>query len=560
MKRDNSMAKKKAVVALLPAVLIGCAFCGTTDTDTACSPHLTVKGKKLLVFDGPRLPAPGIAIDGAMISGPIVMEEKRKFTEADRDRFAAGLKGKDLGRLTHNFLIVYCYAGESGDFDWFDPLPTVVNNWKLTAEAAQKAGCKGLVFDTEHYGGVPIWTYGPHLKYTKKKSLDDYQKQAKLQGSRIMEEVASVFPDIEILFLFAGTPSRVNRNRYKGLLGPFFDGFLSACAPEAELHDVCEETYGARFRGRYQRKWEEMKIKNLTATSCPDAYLKYCRVGFGIWPDHGVKQNMSFDIENFGKNYYTPEELAYTVHLALCYSDKYAWIWRGSIDWLKGRVQVYENGKKNWKPLPEAYLKALQNARLDSFRRPSFRPEENTKSKHEKKGGGYPDHKDWSDKKAFGPLWNRYTFIKDLQRTWAFRLDPHEVGIEEGWYKETYNDRDWRAIDTGEFWEDEGYWPYDGVAWYRTSFKSPKQVRKTDGSISSLFLAFGGIADEGQVYVNGTHLLTTPKGKVMWKETTLVDITDVIESEGQWNQVTVRVWDEGWIGGLWKPVKLIREK
>ncbi|HIE52044.1 MAG TPA: DUF4838 domain-containing protein, partial [Armatimonadetes bacterium] len=76
--------------------------------------------------------------------------------------------------------------------------------------------------------------------------------------------------------------------------------------------------------------------------------------------------------------------------------------------------------------------------------------------------------------------WSRYLRAQDLQVLadltgpgWKFHLDPEDVGVQEGWFREDWDDSDWTNIEAGRPWEDQGYPDYDGFAWYRRQVELP---------------------------------------------------------------------------------------
>src|SRR5262249_44773009 len=64
-----------------------------------------------------------------------------------------------------------------------------------------------------------------------------------------------------------------------------------------------------------------------------------------------------WDVKNFARNYYTPEEFAFSLHSALKHTDRYVWVWSQKIakhgGWWRGKM-------------PQPYLDALSVARGDN--------------------------------------------------------------------------------------------------------------------------------------------------------------------------------------------------
>jgi len=157
----------------------------------------------------------------------------------------------------------------------------------------------------------------------------------------------------------------------------------------------------------------------------------------------------------------------------------------------------------------------------------------------------------FADEETFGDLWKDYELLADLPEQWRFRTDPDEVGRREGWQTAAHDDAGWETLRIREFWENQGHSPYDGQAWYRLAY-APEKLPAG----KRIFLAFGAVADEAEVFVNGRPLFASPYGQNMRHERFLVDVTDELKA-GRPNCIAVRVWNTGWCGGIWKSVKLI---
>ncbi|MBV8086376.1 MAG: hypothetical protein JO247_16335, partial [Chloroflexi bacterium] len=83
----------------------------------------------------------------------------------------------------------------------------------------------------------------------------------------------------------------------------------------------------------------------------------------------------------------------------------------------------------------------------------------------------------------------------DVQRDWAFKPDPSGQG---DWSSPVLDDRAWDVLDTGDFWQKQGYNGYSGVAWYRRWVDVPSTWNGR-----TAYLVTGGVNDEYQVYVDG---------------------------------------------------------
>ena len=135
-----------------------------------------------------------------------------------------------------------------------------------------------------------------------------------------------------------------------------------------------------------------------------------------------------------------------------------------------------------------------------------------------------------------------------LPKRWSFALDKGDVGIAQGWYASDFDDSTWATIESGRYWEDQGYANYDGIAWYRTTFGlSAEQLVKPLG------LAFGGVDAQTIVYVNGRRLMEHDG----WDEPFLVRLPAGSARAGK-NSLAVRVVDTSAKGGMYGEVKVVR--
>jgi hypothetical protein len=314
-----------------------------------------------------------------------------------------------------------------------------------------------------------------------------------------------------------------------------------------------EQSFSLRVPGSYERSRKLQKEVIARHSTEAEAYREHHKAGFSFWADcwgnNGAGR--AFDVEDFETNYYTPLEMAYSIHWALAYSDKYVWMWPGAINWWNRTVNtVNDAGEEVTVPLPHEYVEALELAHQPTVPEPPRDRKPNTWRIE-----SASKWKNWKDDDVFGDLWNEYEFVADLPLAWNFALDPDEEGLEEGYEKPGFDDSGWRKIKIREFWEPQCCSPYDGQAWYRVTMKSPE----IPADAGNLLLAFGAVADEATVYVNGSKVYASVPGDNIRHKRFLVDVTDVWKP-GEENQVTVRVWNVSWCGGIWKNVKLIAEK
>ena len=137
----------------------------------------------------------------------------------------------------------------------------------------------------------------------------------------------------------------------------------------------------------------------------------------------------------------------------------------------------------------------------------------------------------------------------DIQRGWVFKADPSGTA---DWSAPSVDDGSWDVLDAGDFWQNQGYDGYAGVAWYRRSVDVPATWA---GRQAHLIL--GGVNDEFQVYVGGQPQaqggsLEPGKSAILHATDTPVQLTP-----GKPNLIAIKVTSAHNFGGLAKgPVML----
>jgi hypothetical protein len=88
------------------------------------------------------------------------------------------------------------------------------------------------------------------------------------------------------------------------------------------------------------------------------------------------------------------------------------------------------------------------------------------------------------------------SFILQLEGKWKF-----SIGDDKNWANPDFDDSAWEPISVPSAWEDQGFFGYDGYAWYRNSFIVTREMKTKE-----IFISLGYINDVDQVYING-HLI-----------------------------------------------------
>jgi alpha-glucosidase (family GH31 glycosyl hydrolase) len=147
------------------------------------------------------------------------------------------------------------------------------------------------------------------------------------------------------------------------------------------------------------------------------------------------------------------------------------------------------------------------------------------------------------------------TYTLDLSTTWKFRTDPADSGVNGRWFAKEFKDAAWDTIQAGSSWEEQGHPGYDGVAWYRQDIFIP-----VSGRLGPLFLIFGGVDDEYDLYINGDKIAHygSPNNSV-YNTVTSTDCSAYLR-RGEDNLIVLRVNDWGGAGGITAPPFMIADK
>jgi hypothetical protein len=158
----------------------------------------------------------------------------------------------------------------------------------------------------------------------------------------------------------------------------------------------------------------------------------------------------------------------------------------------------------------------------------------------------------WRENMIFQDIGNQYDILESLN-PWKFYTDPKAQGDEGRWYATDFNDAAWKDIKSGQFWEEQGFSDYDGIAWYRIALKIPK-------SDQAFALYFGGADERAWVYLDGKYLGGHHEGDVgkLCNESFVIKLPAGLKSGT--HQLTVKVIDSAGKGGLWKEVYLLKKK
>lgn len=133
---------------------------------------------------------------------------------------------------------------------------------------------------------------------------------------------------------------------------------------------------------------------------------------------------------------------------------------------------------------------------------------------------------------------------------WRFSLDENNQGHLNNWFKTDFDDSAWKTIPIAATWEDAGF-QYDGLAWYRKSFKAPPKPEK----YNAVELHFESVDECAWVWLNGIYIGQHDLGPSGWQTPFSLDVTKEIKWDAE-NIIVVRILDTKGAGGIYKPVHL----
>lgn len=444
---------------------------------------------------------------------------KQKFDAKAYQHAIDDLKGTKFQTFADNFLQVEAMPGDVDFFssDW----EAVIHNFRILARAAKEGGCVGLEFDPEEYSDEHVWS--PALWSEAKRggrTEEQYIAQARARGEQLMRAINEEFPGIRILCLFGPSLSanyqKIGEPNYR-LLAPFIEGMCRGADANSEIIDGYEQSYGYRTPLAFEHGRRAILASRETFQD-KASFDRVVRVGYGLWNDNNSGQRGWYP-DDPSKNHFTPITWQNAVNGALAQTDRYVWVWR---------EQIHEwEGKR----VGQAYEEAMRSARKGTA--------------------------EWVVRKLDLPEGTKNRFAleepRDWQSTLGDRLQSASVVIDlttPGWEFRPDGQTDWSPIETGKFWEEQG-WDYDGVAWFRRSFDL---ASVPEGKIE---IVFGAVDETAEVTLNGQFVGKHDLGEVGWDQRFAIDITGKLRA-GK-NELLVRVTDLTGPGGIWKPVAIFRE-
>ena len=147
----------------------------------------------------------------------------------------------------------------------------------------------------------------------------------------------------------------------------------------------------------------------------------------------------------------------------------------------------------------------------------------------------------------------------NLNDGWKFH-----TGDNKAWREPGFKDDNWDRVHVPSSWESQGYDDYDGYAWYRVSFRLPKNMSEED-----LYLVLGKIDDIDDVYLNGKYIGSVydlrkdseyRRSGMEYNARRIYKINDGLLNRDGINTLAVRVYDGQQRGGIYEgPVGIMSE-
>jgi sialate O-acetylesterase len=134
--------------------------------------------------------------------------------------------------------------------------------------------------------------------------------------------------------------------------------------------------------------------------------------------------------------------------------------------------------------------------------------------------------------------------IINLRGYWKFN-----IGNDMEWAEFDYDDSDWEEILVPSSWEDEGYYNYNGYAWYRKHFDFPKNITN-----NVVYISLGYIDDVDEVFLNGKLVGSTgsfpPNFGTAYNALRKYPVPKEMFKSGGENIIAVKVYDSRLTGGI----------
>lgn len=216
--------------------------------------------------------------------------------------------------FTHNFAGVF--SSDRFDFEWFNDThwEAILANMKLVARAARRAGCVGLLFDTEAYSDSKPWRYADHAEGH---SREEAEEKIRRRGGQVMGAWQSEFPEVKILCMVLLYHSAWGENFE--MLPAFVNGMLDSIGPEARIIEGHEDAFYWKSTRTWYEKYREVRLSFRDTYIAPDNKAAY---------DRQVQAATTCYPHDFCSGALTPSQRLiheHHIYTGLAASDEYCW-------------------------------------------------------------------------------------------------------------------------------------------------------------------------------------------------------------------------------------------
>ena len=137
-----------------------------------------------------------------------------------------------------------------------------------------------------------------------------------------------------------------------------------------------------------------------------------------------------------------------------------------------------------------------------------------------------------------------YLEVVDLEGEWKLM-----IGDDKTWAAPGFNDSSWERVEVPSDWESQGFYGYDGFAWYRKQFRIGSDFRD-----ASLMLFLGYVDDVDAAYINGVEIghkgSFPPHYWTAYNSERRYKIPNEYLNFGGTNTLAVRIYDAQLDGGI----------
>ena len=297
--------------------------------------------------------------DSGTIGGPDVLQnsvfnpdraELENYSQFVRDvRFIQ----QSPSKLQHNFLRINVVPGTLVQKDepytwdtrprghdmvtmwWDEGFDTVIHNWKVATQVAKDAGLKGILLDSEAYGGHLFNYERLQDALDAGKTIEETKQRVRERAEMMIRASNEIYPDMTIFLL----PYLYDRPTYQDeiLWLSFLDGLFAAADDRTRIVEGNSMAYYIDARQEFEQMYDRDYDRAPDISAVPAEYLRHLDVGFGLYIDR----------DGWGED---PELNASAaswqvrVEHAMAVTDSYVWVFQNHVQWWTGEssgIQAY---------------------------------------------------------------------------------------------------------------------------------------------------------------------------------------------------------------------------